>query len=70
MSAEDTRRKTYALLVEVEHLYIKKTNQQVVDHGPAVQRVDNVIQPIDCYSAEKCQDNVLCYPPNRDLSSG
>ena len=47
--------------------YILQNIGEIKD--PIFQRVDNAIQWINCYPAIKCQQNLLCYPPNKDLSS-
>ena len=38
--------------------------------SPVIQRVDNGLQWINRYPADNCQQNVLGYPPDRDLFSG
>ena len=35
-----------------------------------VQMVDNTIQWANRYPVDKCSDNLLCYPAERDLSIG
>ena len=35
-----------------------------------VQMVDNTIQWANRYPADKCSDNLLCYPADRHLSNG
>ena len=35
-----------------------------------VQMVDNTIQWVNRYPVDKCSDNLLCYPVDRDLSIG
>ena len=38
--------------------------------SPVIQRADNGLQWINRYPADNCQQNVLGYPPDRDLFSG
>ena len=38
--------------------------------APVVQRLDNAIHWINCYSADKCWQNKLRYPLDSDLSGG
>ena len=41
----------------------------VIYLGPAVQREDNAVQRINHCPADNCQENVLRYPLDSDLSS-
>ena len=38
--------------------------------GPNRQRADSTIHRINRYSTDKCKQNVLRYPMDRDLSTG
>ena len=42
----------------------------VINQRRVVQRTDNTIQQINRYPTDKCYQNVLPYPPDKDLSSG
>ena len=37
--------------------------------GPVVQRMDDVIQKIDHYPVDNCEQNVMHYPLDSNLSS-
>ena len=34
---------------------------------PVAQRADNAIKRINRYSVDKCEQNLLCYPVDKDL---
>lgn len=40
-----------------------------MNQGTVIQRADNLMQEINCYPEDKCQQNVLCYLLNKDLSN-
>ena len=39
---------------------------EVIQKGPEVKRADTVSQWINRYPADKCQQTVLWFPPNKD----